>query len=133
MKPCSIVLEVSPWGYYVPHYFQKLAKRTGLLHYPWQVDFKNTGSKKLYRNRPECAGKFKVMNKQGLKNLTIINKECFGDQLCRSCAQNVDGIFVDIDYLQELLILATRERRSCIKNHPFLNTEKPISLQHEYH
>ena len=132
MKPCSIVLEVSPWGYYVPHYFQKLARRSGLLHYPWQVDFKDTGLKNLYRNRPECAVKFASVNRQGLKNKTIVNKECFGDDLCRSCTQNVDGVWVDIKFLKEIILKMSIERRACIESHPFLGVEKQISLQSKY-
>lgn len=91
MRPCSIVMEVSPWGYYVPHYFQKLSRRVGLLHYSWQVQLKDTKTKELFRNRPECARKFHEISISGMNNATHVNKMCFNDQLCRSCAMAVDG------------------------------------------
>lgn len=37
MKPCSIVIEVFPWAFYIPNYFGSLAKSAGLLYYSIQV------------------------------------------------------------------------------------------------
>ena len=119
MKPCSVVVEISPWGYFVPHYFQKLAKRSGILHYPWQVGFKETGTKELYRNRPECARTFRSMN--ALANHSQVNKECFGDQVCRSCALEVDGVVIDYEDVQHLINKGMADRERCIQSHPFLS------------
>ena len=122
MKPCSIVLEISPWGYYVPHYYFKLSKRSGLLHYAWQVQRKDTGMNKLFINRPECGPKMNYIETLANKNISIVNQECLKDIVCRSCAKNIDGVVLNANALRARILSAMEDRKTCIRNHPFLSS-----------
>jgi hypothetical protein len=120
MRPCSIVLEISPWSYYIPHYFYKLSRRSGLLHYSWQALKEDTRTTDLFLNRPECERKLRAIEFKNHGNTTSMNKECLNDPLCSSCGQNVDGVIVNINDVQSLVEKAFEDRRRCISNHPFL-------------
>ena len=120
MRPCSIVLEVSPWAYFVPHYFYKLSRRAGLLHYSWQATKKDTRTVDLFRNRPECERKMRAIENKHYGNTSAVNKECLSDSLCLSCSQNVDGVYVNINFVQSLIEKAVEDRKKCILNHPYL-------------
>lgn len=124
MRPCSIVLEISPWAYFIPHYFYKLSRRSGLLHYSWQALKKDTRTTDLFLNRPECERKLRAIENKNHGNITSMNKECLNDPLCSSCGQNVDGVIVNISDLQSLVEKAVEDRRRCIANHPFLMYER---------
>ena len=54
MKPCSVVLETFPAGYYVPGYFDALASSAGLIREVWYSSYENTVFNNLLRERPHC-------------------------------------------------------------------------------
>jgi hypothetical protein len=48
------VIELFPFGFFIPTYFGDLARKSGLLHYSWQENFNNTYHKKNFNKRVEC-------------------------------------------------------------------------------
>lgn len=54
MKPCSVVIEIFPNGFYIPNYFRSLAMKAGLLHYSWQESVENTIRTKSFQERSYC-------------------------------------------------------------------------------
>lgn len=138
MKPCSIVIEVYPRGFYIPYYFGGLAKQSGLLHYSWNANSSHTIRKQSFIDRPFCKdlldemieGKSKPKTsyfqqkkpkKDDLSGMTLEQRvqRCSGESKCRMCAREADGVFVDVDQLKEVLAHAIHDRQACIANNPY--------------
>ena len=54
LKPCSILLEITPFGFDVD-FFDVFAAESEVLHYGWQEDFVHTVHSQSFRLRPQCA------------------------------------------------------------------------------
>ena len=54
MRPCSIVIEVLPWGYNNTIYFGSLSVRTGLLYYNRYSRENDTIFTNVFNKRPSC-------------------------------------------------------------------------------
>eukprot|EP01038_Epipyxis_sp_PR26KG_P007592 gene7592-10341_t len=42
MKPCSVVIEIFPFAFNIPHYFGGLARKSGIIHFSWQESLRHT-------------------------------------------------------------------------------------------
>ena len=137
LKPCSIVFEVFPYGYYIPTYFGPLASKIGLIHYTLESTLYDTIITNLLLERPHChkrmsrlqntvKNQIKEIDKEaGVENISIISplsysNLCFEDDLCRSCSRGADGVRVNISLLDKLLSKLLIDRAECILNHDFL-------------
>ena len=49
---------------------------------------------------------------------------CSESGKCRSCSRGSDGVNVDLERIQRLLIQAVEDRRKCILAHPFYNPSR---------
>ncbi len=150
MKPCSVIIEIFPNGFYIPNYFNSLAIKVGLLHYSWQESFENTIRKKLFQEREYCRsiihdlrnGIYRShhpkrhksedqtqsstvenpMNQQGDDKQLLA---CFEDGMCRSCTREADGIIINHKILGEVILKAAQERADCILQHPYYADTAP--------
>jgi hypothetical protein len=129
LRPCSIVLEVFPYGYYIPNYFGTLAEKSGSIYFSWESSLKNTKQKLLLLERPHCQKIFDTLEKKVLdqnrdRNTTTVRIRysdlCFEDDLCRSCSRGAEGVTVDIPYLQNILPHLLEKRIKCISEHDFI-------------
>jgi hypothetical protein len=137
MRPCSIVVEVFPHGFYIPDYFGSLAKQSGVLHYSWQESFENTLRHKGFKENPICKEivmdllKGKVNGQTATKKDVVSSVElplngadelsaaCFQDMNCRPCTREADGVTIDVNKLKMVLDKAVLDREECIRNSPY--------------
>jgi hypothetical protein len=164
MKPCSVLIEVFPWAFFIPDYFGNLAKTAGVLHYPIQVKRNATVCTKLFAKHSNCPAVLQkyllaaATNKtasaaghhssshhhfqidknteyQGYHTkddditdapevISYINDRCYKNDDCRSCTRDCDGAKLSFNDVQSVLRVAIKDRRKCILNHPYLNSNK---------
>ena len=110
MRPCSIVIELFPRLFFIPHYFGSLAERAGLLHYPIQA----AGNGTHYHGSVQPCCKKAFLDVAHL-DTEVANAVCFQNSVCRSCARGVDYIEIDPTQLNRLLDQALAERSRCIQ------------------
>jgi Glycosyltransferase 61 len=131
LKPCSILVEVFPYGYYLPHYFGPLAEKVGIIHDEWEASEGETLRKKLLLERPHCAKKFKGIrlkydnqfkrtNNTEIEKITTYSNFCLEDDLCRSCARGADGLIINLEKLKKNLHELLLKREKCIIGHDLL-------------
>jgi hypothetical protein len=153
MKPCSVIIEVFPHGFYIPYYFKSLAEKVGLLHYSWQESFENTIRIQSYQEREHCQaiihdlqnGKFHMKHPLPVghihQNATVGDPmdedgndpqlyACFKDSLCRSCVREADGMIIDHITLNTVLNQAANDRIKCMQEHPYYADHKSPHLYH---
>ena len=147
MKPCSIVIEASPW-LYDSKYFESLAKNADLLYYGWMEGPLSSAPNTLTRSYIQgmrCRGILKKHNEtamdlmikegsEGMKlqhtekhvvndsisipnTLSAIKHIYCEDNECRSCAKDMD-IIMSLYRTRNTLKQALMERKQCIINHP---------------
>jgi hypothetical protein len=102
MRPCSIALEIMPWGYVIPRLFGNLASDMGIIY-----------KSLVTPNRPPsleqvCPMAVNQDCQVGLHNLTA---ESFS---CRSCVRTKGFISVDITELDTALREAAYEHGLCL-------------------
>ena len=130
MRPCSVVLEVFPYGYYLPGYFGGLAAAAGLVYRAWHAGSAATVTTALVRDKPHCLRAFAEVNalvqnqhqqqRQPTVAAEAYAEQCFRHVTCRACARGADGVVVDPDFLQTALHELIAQRNQCIRQHPFL-------------
>lgn len=131
LKPCSILVEVFPYGYYLPYYFGPLAEKVGVLHNEWEASEDETSRKELLFERPHCARKFKGIRKKynnqfkrtnntETEKISTYSDLCLEDDLCRSCARGADGLVVNMEKLMSNMRGLLVKREKCIVQHDFL-------------
>lgn len=137
MKPCSVVIELFPFGFDFSDYFGSLAKKSGILHYYWQEPFNRTVHRKNYKIRPYCnevmnsylQGEYvnnslipssQVMNESMIAMYSNVN--CIATRNCRFCSREADGVYVNIPKFIEVLSRAIIDRQHCIRTHPLYNS-----------
>lgn len=118
MKPCSILLEIFPTLFYIPQYFEDLARSAGVLYASIQVNANSSHYKDLAFQ--SCKHVFSTYMYTGNKftsgNEASLNEKCFNDPSCRSCARGVDSITVDVQQLNAVLDKALDSRAICIRD-----------------
>lgn len=129
MRPCSIVLEVCPFGYcdagvHQDTYFGSLALSADVIFYRWTEAKRNcvmsrdqyTGGGVLTGNRRRCWGIYEALPDDLAKG----GEMCMPSKFCRACSRTTN-VLVNTTMLAELLLVALRRRETCIRSHPLYN------------
>ena len=136
MKPCSIVIEVFPYGFYIPDDFGSLALKVGLLHYSWQEASENTIRTHDFQERKYCKDVLKrffdpmksnkFVNQQSNNNQRNDKQlsECLQNGQCRSCAREADGVLIQQSTLYSVLVQAVQDRANCTEEHPYYSNKE---------
>ena len=120
MKPCSIIIELFPVGFYLPNYFDGLSTSVYLIKYPYQVSFHSTVRSKLLTKRPVCKQYY-----EKLYNNIYNNDMCIDNGECRSCTRGADGVIVNTTIIQSIIYEMMIKRKTCIKQHPLYQPTSP--------
>ena len=123
MRPCSVVFEAFPYGYYLPGYFGGLAAAAGLVYRAWHAGPAATVTTALLRNKPHCRRAFaevEALAESRTEGAGAYAERCFRHVRCRACARGADGVVVDPDVWHKMLPELLAQREQCIRQHPFL-------------
>jgi hypothetical protein len=135
MKPCSIVIEVFPFGYYFPNYFGYLARRSGLLHYEWPASKEETE----FHDDKQCLNilhDVSVSAKQSVSNdtssysyLVRVGDLCRQMHLCQMCYRKIHRfakhVKINTKLLGDKMSSALLDRQRCIDKNPLYHINQP--------
>ena len=122
MRPCSVVIEVMPFGLDIPRedlYFKKLANSVDVLHYFWTADKDKTSlmpGANVAGGR-DCKKRYNFISADPEKGY----HECYFDKYCRACAK-LTALAAEPAFIEDRLTHAIRDRKQCIKHHPLYSS-----------
>lgn len=129
MKPCSVVLEICPFGYCefgVTHgattYFGTLADNAGLVYYRYTEQKRNcvlkddayTGGGTLTGNRKKCSDIYGALPLDG----GVASVICQPNKYCRACSR-LTNLIVNTSSLLDILDQALVGREKCLASHSY--------------
>ncbi len=128
LKPCSIVIEIMPWLYNISSDFRRYSSSADVLYYSWGANrvesfFIKPNPRDPFQENP-CSFYLlrykRISNIESLSSVDLTNM-CFEDSNgeCRTCARHVTEIQINLEKLKYYFLLALKDRRRCIQEHPF--------------
>ena len=133
MKPCSIVIEVTPWLSNITMLSDNPAyRRADVSLYSWEESPQNSiFNPALWYNfgLGDCEQfllVYKRMYDSGHFTGEQLNNLCArdgraGGASCSGCLKKVEGLKLSLEKLKEIFPVALKDRERCIQSHPFYN------------
>jgi hypothetical protein len=119
MRPCSVSIEVVPFGYGLPPnnlFFAAAAKSVDVFHYTWIAEqhntFLNVGAR--LGGGKDCRPRYNKLPSDVYEGFFA----CYNDKYCKACSK-MTKIIVNTTRFSDVMRRALVDRDECIRNHPF--------------
>ena len=129
MRPCSVAIEVVPFGLELPpnsHYFGALARSADVLHYSFVAEKHNS---KLLLGAATSGGKdCRPIYNTLSSDMYAAFRECYANKYCKACAK-ITAITINTTTLAGVLRQATADRAACLRSHPLYRISDKTKLK----